>query len=61
MPKFMVKLNTQHAVIDIDHFIEGQMPLKFGEIKVQLTFLHSGIKQSFNSTTTNYARKVWGE
>lgn len=60
MPKFGTESITLHAVIDIDHFIEGQMSLDFEKIKIQLSSLHKKIKQAFNATITDFAKEVWG-
>ena len=61
LPKFAKGDNISHAVIDIDHFIEGQMPLNFDQTKIQLSSLHAGVKQAFKATVTDYARKVWAQ
>ncbi|MBN2327230.1 MAG: TIGR04255 family protein [Candidatus Omnitrophica bacterium] len=59
MPRFDIKNVIAHAVVDTDHFVEGQMPLNFGEIEQQLISLHSEIKKSFDATITPYAKEVW--
>ena len=59
MPKFDIKDIRPHAVIDTDHFVEGQMPLDFEKIGKQLLALHSTIKLAFNATVTDHARAVW--
>ncbi len=48
-----------HAVIDLDHFIDGQMPLDFEIIETQLVGLHKYIKEAFQATITNHAKKIW--
>lgn len=48
-----------HAMIDIDHFIEGLMPLDFDKIEVQLNSLHASIRQAFHATITDHAKAVW--
>ncbi len=61
MIKFTREDYPSHAVIDIDHFIEGQMPLDIGQTKTQLFSLHMGIKKVFESNITDYAKKVWSK
>lgn len=48
-----------HAVIDTDHFVEGQMPIELDKIEAQLISLHQGIKDSFLASVTDHARNVW--
>lgn len=59
MPRFQINDAIPHAVIDNDHFIEGRMPIDFGYIQEQLSSLHSGIKQVFEATITDYAKETW--
>lgn len=59
MPKFEIEDATPHAVIDTDHFVEGQMLLDFNKIEEQLSALHATIKLVFDATVTDYARAVW--
>ena len=59
MPKFEIKDIRPHAVIDTDHFVEGQMPLDFDKISEQLSGLHATIKLAFEATITDHARVVW--
>jgi len=61
MPRFITKDPTSHAVIDLDHFIEGQMPLDFEKIKDELNALHKHIKHAFNTSVTDHAKKIWNE
>ena len=60
MQKFEKVPSILHAVVDIDHFIEGQMPLDSENVKKHLTSLHKKIKEAFKSTVTDYAIKTWG-
>jgi uncharacterized protein (TIGR04255 family) len=48
-----------HAVIDIDHFVEGQMALDLSKIGEQLVTLHAATKLAFKAATSNHARAVW--
>jgi uncharacterized protein (TIGR04255 family) len=59
MPRFANKENFSHAVIDIDHFIEGQMALNFEQIENQLISLHKCIKDVFKATISPHANKTW--
>lgn len=59
MKRFESKSVVSHAIIDVDHFVEGRIPLDFNEIKAQFVRLHTTIKLAFEATTTDHARKVW--
>ena len=48
-----------HAVIDIDHFVEGTMALDFPAIQAQLASLQATIRQAFEATITEHARRIW--
>lgn len=59
MPRFEIKDARHHAVIDTDHFVEGQMPLDFEKLEAQLLNLHTNIKRIFDATITKHARTAW--
>jgi uncharacterized protein (TIGR04255 family) len=59
LPQFAIKGTISHAVIDIDHFTENQIPLNWEQIKRDLTSLHRGITDSFQAIITDHARKRW--
>lgn len=59
MPKFAINEILDHAVIDIDHFVEGAMPLDFPAIDSQLSSLQATIRQAFEATITDHARAIW--
>lgn len=48
-----------HAVIDTDHYVEGQMPIDEDKLGKQLRALHATIKTAFLATITDHARKAW--
>jgi uncharacterized protein (TIGR04255 family) len=58
-PKFEVKKPQAHAVIDLDHFVEGHMPMDMDNLREQLLSLHATIKSVFGATTTDHARNAW--
>lgn len=58
-PQFAKEDISTHAIIDIDHFIEGLMQLNLEQLKIHLNFLHTHIKQAFDATTTKHAKKIW--
>jgi len=60
MPKFDGTPSVFHAVVDMDHFIEGQMSLDFEQTKQILMSLHKKINEIFLVTITDHAKKVWG-
>jgi uncharacterized protein (TIGR04255 family) len=57
--KFEVKEPRAHAVIDMDHFVEGRMPIDMDKLGEQLLSLHATIKSVFRATTTDHARGAW--
>lgn len=57
--RFDVKEPRTHAVIDTDHFVEGNMPIDMLQIEEQMLSLHATIKSVFAATTTNDARAAW--
>ena len=60
IPKFARKQDPcHHAIIDIDHFIQGKLPVDFEQLKNQLGSLHAEIKTVFEANITDYAKKVW--
>lgn len=48
-----------HAIIDLDHFVEGRMPVESKKVLAQLISLHGTLKQVFKAMSTNDARNVW--
>ena len=58
-PKFEIKEACEHAVIDVDQYVEGRMPLEMDKLSEQLRSLHTNIKLAFAATTTDYARNAW--
>lgn len=59
-PRFTVTTQHLHAVIDIDHFVLGQMNIDILKVEKALDSLHKSIKDTFKATVTEHALKVWG-
>ena len=59
MKQFANTENIRHAVIDIDHYIEGQIPLNMERAETQLISLHLGIKSAFFANVTDFAISAW--
>jgi uncharacterized protein (TIGR04255 family) len=59
MAQFDIKTPLSHAVLDMDHFVEGSMPLDYSKLKDQLSSLHATIKLVLDATTTEHAKSVW--
>ena len=59
MSRFNISETITHAVIDTDHYIEGQFPLNFELIEIQIFSLQSGIRAAFEATITDHAKRVW--
>ncbi len=58
-PRFDIPEALAHAVIDTDHYVEGQMPIDEGKLGEQLRSLHATIKTAFLATISDHARKAW--
>ena len=58
-PQFEIKEPREHAIIDIDHYVEGRMPVAMDKLNDQLLSLHGTIKSVFSATTTDHARSAW--
>lgn len=58
-PRFDIKENKHHSIIDIDHFVEGVMPLDGTGMKEQLLSLHGMIKKAFDAIVTSHALQAW--
>lgn len=59
LPQFAIKDNISHAIIDIDHFTENQIPINLQRVMSNLTSLHKGITDAFQATITTHARERW--
>lgn len=59
MSKFASRDTVSHAVIDTDHFVEGQMPVNLQQLDQQLRALHATVKLAFNATVTEHAQRIW--
>ena len=59
MERFTLQDAQPHAIIDIDHFVEGIISLDFNALENQLTELHKFIKSIFYSTVSSFAREKW--
>lgn len=57
--KFRNKTALWHAIIDTDHYVEGDMPPDVTLIEQQLRSLHASVKSTFDATTTDFARAQW--
>ena len=57
--KFNIDASRPHGLIDIDHFVEGEMIINIDNIKSQLISLHKEIHEIFESVTTDHAKISW--
>ncbi|CNI70736.1 TIGR04255 family protein [Yersinia mollaretii] len=48
-----------HAIIDTDHFVEGNMPIEPLKIEKQILSLHGKVKESFYKMVTDFAISKW--
>ncbi|WP_445620647.1 TIGR04255 family protein [Kushneria sp. Sum13] len=54
------KTNFKHAVIDIDHFSEGQKEINGTyQLEEQLNYLHNDLKNAFEAIISQHARDTW--
>ncbi|WP_221929287.1 TIGR04255 family protein [Tepidiphilus sp. J10] len=58
-PKFRLQEHRTHAIIDMDHFAEGRLPIDRDGLHEQLLALHAAIKSVFYAIITDHARNVW--
>lgn len=59
LEKFATRPPAPHAVIDTDHFVQGQMKIDLDALAAQARRLHSTIKDAFGATVTLHAVKTW--
>lgn len=57
--KFAIDGEREHAIIDTDHYIQGQMSLDMHKLDEQLRSLRGAIKEAFFATVTDHACNVW--
>lgn len=58
-PPFDIKEAREHAIIDMDHYVQGRMPVEMDKLNEQLLSLHATIKSVFDATATDHARYAW--
>lgn len=58
-PQFEIKEPREHAIIDMDHYVEGRMPVEMDKLNDQMLSLHGTIKSVFRATTTDHAHSAW--
>lgn len=59
LPRFMDTESRWHAIIDTDHYVEGNMRPDLGLIERQMTSLHGKVKEAFEGMVTDFARSKW--
>lgn len=60
VPEFAANMSGLHALIDMDHFVEGPMSLDFDKIGEQLSNLHATLKHMFKAIVSEHALSaVW--
>ncbi len=59
--KFKELGQNMHAVLDTDHYVEGDFHLDFDSIEKQILHLHSGLKLSFEKMVTSHALNIWNK
>ncbi|WP_440497669.1 TIGR04255 family protein [Serratia sarumanii] len=57
--RFKTQKTVQHAIIDTDHYVEGNIKINIEAISEQLESLYKEIKKSFNAMVTDHAKKAW--
>ena len=59
LPRFRDTEIRRHAIIDTDHYVEGNMPSNLQLIEKQIISLHSKVKESFKCMVSDFARSKW--
>ncbi|MDX7797972.1 TIGR04255 family protein [Aeromonas caviae] len=59
MERFKPDTPIKHAVIDTDHFVEGNIPLRFDLLDMQLRNMHKISSDSFKNNVKKYALESW--
>lgn len=59
MEKFKNTPESDHAILDFDHYAIGKVPLDFAGLEHQITSLHDGITSAFKTVSSDYARQIW--
>ncbi|MGH1606235.1 TIGR04255 family protein [Yersinia proxima] len=59
LPQFTNTEQRWHAIIDMDHYVEGYMPIEPHMIEKQLLSLHGKVKESFHKMVSDFAIDKW--
>lgn len=59
LPRFCNTEPRMHAIIDTDHYVEGNMPTDLQLIEKQILSLHSKVKEAFEGMVSDFARAKW--
>ena len=58
-PEFNKQSDCDHAVIDIDHYLDKHIKFNLQEIETNIVSLHSTLKKAFVNTVSDHALQVW--
>lgn len=58
-PRFEFPNPRPWAMIDTDHFVEGQLPIDMEGLGAQLKSLHTAVRAAFEAVTTRHAQQAW--
>ncbi|HHT0466439.1 TIGR04255 family protein [Enterobacter sp. 10-1] len=59
LPRFTNTEHRWHAIIDTDHYVEGNMQPNLELIEKQLLSLHGKVKEAFQGMVSDFARSKW--
>ncbi|EDB5023681.1 TIGR04255 family protein, partial [Salmonella enterica subsp. enterica serovar Braenderup] len=59
LPRFSNTEHRMHAIIDTDHYVEGNMSTDLQLIEKQILSLHSKVKEAFEGMVSDFARTKW--
>lgn len=59
LPRFSNTEHRMHAIIDTDHYVEGNMSTDLQLIEKQILSLHSKVKEAFEGMVSEFARAKW--
>lgn len=59
LPRFRDTELRRHAIIDTDHYVEGNMPFDLQMVEKQIISLHSKVKDAFKGMVSDFACAKW--
>lgn len=57
--KFVGVGDVRHGIIDVDHYVQGMIPVELHSIKKQMVNINDAVRVVFDAMTSDHAREVW--